>query len=71
MSRRPLPLPSPAELKPKPKTSYSPITFRLNDDEYEGLLKLAADAGMGHSTLVRRIVETYVRDHAKSKRNSK
>lgn len=55
-------LPSPADLRPKP--SQQVITFRLNDDDHAALIKLAEQAGMGHSTLVRRIVETYIQQHA-------
>jgi len=55
-------MPSPQELRPK--STQCPVTFRLNDDDHAALLALAASASMGHSTLVRRIVEHYIQEHA-------
>jgi predicted DNA-binding protein len=55
-------MPSPIELKPK--STQHPVTFRLNDEDHAALLALAATASMGHSTLVRRIVEHYIHEHA-------
>ena len=55
-------MPSPEELRPK--SSQHPITFRLNDEDHAALLRLAESAEMGHSTLVRRIVEHYIHEHA-------
>lgn len=54
-------MPSPEELRPK--SSQHPVTFRLTDDDHAALLQLAAGAQMGHSTLVRRIVEHYIQEH--------
>lgn len=55
-------MPSPEELRPS--TSKHVLTFRLDDPELEALRALAARADLGVSTLVRRIVETYIEDHA-------
>jgi predicted DNA-binding protein len=55
-------MPTPEQLRPKP--SQRLITFRLSDDEHGALLLLAERAQVGHSTLVRRIVEHYIVEHA-------
>lgn len=55
-------MPSPEELKPR--NSRRLITFRLNDDDDAALRALAARAQLGPSTLVRRVIEHYVREHA-------
>ena len=54
-------MPSPQELRPK--STQHPVTFRLNDEDHAALLEIAARADMGHSTLVRRIVEHYIQEH--------
>lgn len=56
-------MPSPEQLR-RPQTSRRLITFRLNDDADQILRLLAQRAGLGPSTLARRVIEHYVRDHA-------
>jgi hypothetical protein len=46
------------------KQARIPICFRLSDANHDALLKLAARAGVGPSTLSRRIVEHYIEEHA-------
>ena len=56
-------MPSPQEfrnVKGPPQT----VTFRLSDEDHRALLLLAERGGMGHTTLVRRIVEHYIQEHA-------
>lgn len=57
--------PSPAQLvaaKPVKPAKRSPsITFRLDDEDDQRLRAMAKGAGTGPSTLVRRIVENYLR----------
>jgi hypothetical protein len=55
-------MPSPEELKPR--NSRNLITFRLNDDDDAALRTLAERVGLGPSTLARRVIEHYVREHA-------
>lgn len=55
-------MPSPEELRPS--TSKNVLTFRLDDPELAALRALAARADLGVSTLVRRIIETYIQEHA-------
>lgn len=56
-------MPPPEELK-RPRATRNPINFRLNDDDWEALHALAARADTGPSSLARRIVEHYIREHA-------
>jgi hypothetical protein len=55
--------PSPEALGQRRKLSRRVVTFRLNEAEHEALLGLAKRARMGHSALVRRIVEHYIAEH--------
>jgi predicted DNA-binding protein len=45
------------------------VCFRLSDPEYGTLLALSEQAGIGHSTLARRIVEHYINEHAPRNRH--
>jgi len=56
-------MPSPSELR-RPTSSPQTVTFRLNDEDHAALLALAEKAQMGHTTLVRRVVEHYIHEHA-------
>jgi hypothetical protein len=55
---------------PSPETlgrsanARQPVCFRLRDADHVALVALAKRAGVGHSTLCRRIVEHYIREHA-------
>jgi hypothetical protein len=42
----------------------SPVTFRLTDQDRDRFLDLATRAGLGESTLARRIIEDYINEHA-------
>jgi predicted transcriptional regulator len=59
-------MPSPEELT-RPRATRNPITFRLNDDDWDALHALAARAKSGPSSLARRIVEHYIREQASRK----
>lgn len=48
-----------------------PVCFRLGDADHDALLTLAERAGVGHSTLARRIVEHYIKEHAPRKRRGR
>lgn len=64
--------PSPEELGAERSRSKRIVTFRLNDAEHDALLALARRAGIGHSALVRRIVESYIDEHgARNRRGRK
>jgi hypothetical protein len=41
------------------------VTFRLSETDHAALLQLAERGKIGHSTLVRRVVEHYIQEHAK------
>lgn len=41
------------------------VTFRLSESDHAVLLRLAQRGKLGHSTLVRRVVEHYIQEHAK------
>ena len=56
-------MPSPHQLR-QARPTQETVTFRLNGEEHAALLQLAARAQMGHTTLVRRIVEHYIQEHA-------
>ena len=56
-------LPAPEDLI-RTTSSAATVTFRLNDDDHAALLALAERAGIGHTTLVRRVVEHYIQEHA-------
>jgi predicted DNA-binding protein len=56
-------MPPPHELR-RNKAPPPTVTFRLNDEDHAELLLLAERGGMGHTTLVRRIVEHYIQEHA-------
>jgi predicted DNA-binding protein len=47
------------------------VSFRLSDPEHEALLALAEKAGVGHTTLARRIVEHYINEHAPRNRRGR
>lgn len=67
-------LPPPEALRNGPPKKHSPITFRLDPEDLTKLHGLAERAGIGHTSLVRRIVEHYIREHAtptKGKRGTK
>lgn len=48
-----------------------PVCFRLRDADHDALLALAERAGVGHSTLARRIVEHYIKEHAPRNRRGR
>jgi len=56
-------MPSPEALA-RPRATRNPVTFRLNDDDWEALRALAGRADAGPSSFARRIVEHYIREHA-------
>ncbi len=53
---------SPKDLVPANLSSQ--ITFRLSPSDADALRALAKSVGLGQSTLCRRIVEEYLREHA-------
>ena len=60
-------MPPPEQLTAKQRRTQRLITFRLNGDEDTLLRAIAEAADIGPSTLARRIVEHYVREHAPRK----
>lgn len=57
--------PTPEELAQQgPGGSKRVMSIRLNEPDFELLLSLAERAGIGHATLARRIVESWLRDQA-------
>jgi hypothetical protein len=56
-------MPAPeAFARPEPTAT---VTFRLSESDHASLLALAKRAKLGHTTLVRRVVEHYIQEHAK------
>jgi hypothetical protein len=54
-----------AKSRPRtPKTKRSPITFRLSPADEEALHALATSVDLGASAFARRIVESYLQQHA-------
>lgn len=62
-------LPAPEDLG-RDTSRRLPISFRLTDADHDALLALAERAGVGHSTLARRVVEHYIREHSARRRRS-
>lgn len=56
--------PKPAELARTTRQHPTPVSFRLSTEDHNALVSLAERAHVGHSTLARRIVEHYIREHA-------
>lgn len=62
LERRWRPTPGPESLAQP--TQATPVSFRLSEPYHDALLILARRARVGHSTLARRIVEHYIKEHA-------
>lgn len=55
---------------PAPETFGRPeptatVTFRLSESDHAALVALAKRGKVGHTTLVRRVIEHYIQEHAK------
>lgn len=64
MSETPEQLAPRARRATKAPKARSPIAFRLDDQQHTALIAIAKRAKVGRSTMVRLIVEAYLREHS-------
>ena len=60
--------PPPEGFSGRARGSKRTVTFRLSEPEHVALLSLAKRAKVGHATLVRKLVEHYIAQHAVTRR---